>query len=184
MRLINSEDVKKAIRVNKETGKQEIDNLAVLEIIQSQQEQINEVKKQMLIFLGVLENLEKTLDKRYAEITEKANSLELGTKEIQKGIQAGVSSSAKEIIREVTTTSLNEVITKVKTTGEKVSSDIDKAGEKLEKRLELANIFNYMSWVFIIVVVLAIAFSYWKMRIIEAKIDYSIDKIEVLKQEK
>lgn len=180
MRLINSEEIKKAIKVNKENGKQEIDSFAVLEIIQAQQNQIEEMRKQMLIFLGVLEKLEQNLDKRYEEITVKASSLELGAKDIQKGIQAGVSSSAKEIIKDLTTDELNKVIKNIKTTGETASEEIEKAGNKLKKELELANIFNYMSWVFIIIVVLAIAFSYWKMRIIEAKIDYNTYEIQRL----
>lgn len=50
MRLINSEEIKKAIKVNKETGKQEIDNFAILEVIETQQKQIEEIRKQMLIF--------------------------------------------------------------------------------------------------------------------------------------
>ena len=68
MRLINSEEIKKAIKVNEETGKQEIDSLAILEVMETQQKQIEEMKKQMLIFLGVLEKLEQNLDKRYEEI--------------------------------------------------------------------------------------------------------------------
>ena len=116
MRLINSEEIKKAIRVNKETGKQEIDNLAVLEILETQQKQIEEMRKQMLVFLGILEKLEQNLDERYEEITVKASSLELGAKEIQAGIKAGVSSSAKEIIKELTTDELNKVIKNIKTT--------------------------------------------------------------------
>ena len=180
MRLINSEEIKKAIRVNKETGKQEIDNLAVLEILETQQKQIEEMRKQMLVFLGILEKLEQNLDERYEEITVKASSLELGAKEIQAGIKAGVSSSAKEIIKELTTDELKNVIKNIKTTGETTSKEVEKAGNKLKKELELANIFNYMSWVFILVVVFAIAFSYWKMRIIEAKIDYNTYEIQRL----
>lgn len=180
MRLINSEEIKKAIKVNKETGKQEIDSLAILEVMETQQKQIEEIRKQMLIFLGVLEKLEQNLDKRYEEITVKASSLELGAKEIQAGIKAGVSSSAKEIIKEITTDELNKVIKNIKTTGEITSKEVEKAGNKLKKELELANIFNYMSWVFILVVVFAIAFSYWKMRIIEAKIDYNTYEIQRL----
>ncbi len=57
--------------------------------------------------------------------------------------------------------------------GETTSEEIEKAGEKLKKGMELANIFNYMSWVFILVVIFATAFSYWKIRIIEAKLDYN-----------
>lgn len=75
MRLINSEEIKKAIKVNEETGKQEIDSLAILEVMETQQKQIEEMRKQMLIFLGVLEKLEQNLDKRYEEIAVKANSL-------------------------------------------------------------------------------------------------------------
>lgn len=176
MRLINSEEIKKAIKVNEETGKQEIDSLAILEVMETQQKQIEEMRKQMLIFLGVLEKLEQNLDKRYEEIAVKANSLELGAKEIQ----AGVSSSAKEIIKELTTDELKNVIKNIKTTGETTSKEVEKAGNKLKKELELANIFNYMSWVFILVVVFAIAFSYWKMRIIEAKIDYNTYEIQRL----
>lgn len=180
MRLINSEEIKKAIKINEETGKQEIDNLAILEVMETQQKQIEEMRKQMLIFLGVLEKLEQNLDKRYEEIAVKANSLELGAKDIQKGIQTGISSSAKEIIKELTTDELKNVIKNIKTTGETTSKEVEKAGNKLKKELELANIFNYMSWVFILVVVFAIAFSYWKMRIIEAKIDYNTYEIQRL----
>lgn len=180
MRLINSEEIKKAIKANEETGKQEIDSFAILEVMETQQKQIEEIRKQMLIFLGVLEKLEQNLDKRYEEITVKASSLELGAKEIQAGIKAGVSSSAKEIIKELTTDELNKVIKNIKTTGETTSEEVKKAGEKLKKGMELANIFNYMSWVFILVVVFATAFSYWKMRIIEAKIDYNTYEIQRL----
>lgn len=180
MRLINSEEIKKAIRVNKETGKQEIDNLAVLEVMQAQQNQIDEMRKQMLILLGVLEKLEQDLDKRYEEITEKANSLELGAKEIQAGIKAGVSSSAKEIIKELTTDELNKVIQNIKTTEETTSEKIEKAGNKLKRDMELANIFNYMSWFFIFMIVVAMILSYYKVKIIEAKIDNNTYEIQRL----
>ena len=180
MRLINSEEIKKAIRINKETGKQEIDNLAVLEILETQQKQIEEMRKQMLVFLGVLEKLEQNLDERYEEITVKASSLELGAKEIQAGIKAGVSSSAKEIIKELTTDELNKVIKNIKTTGETTSKEVEKAGNKLKKELELANIFNYMSWFFIFMIVIAMILSYYKVKIIEAKIDNNTYEIQRL----
>lgn len=180
MRLINSEEIKKAIRVNKETGKQEIDNLAVLEILETQQKQIEEMRKQMLVFLGILEKLEQNLDERYEEITVKASSLELGAKEIQAGIKAGVSSSAKEIIKELTTDELNKVIKNIKTTGETTSKEVEKAGNKLKRDMELANIFNYMSWFFIFMIVIAMILSYYKVKIIEAKIDNNTYEIQRL----
>ena len=180
MRLINSEEIKKAIKVNEETGKQEIDSLAILEVMETQQKQIEEMRKQMLIFLGVLEKLEQNLDKRYEEIAVKANSLELGAKDIQKGIQAGVSSSAKEIIKELTTDELKNVIKNIKTTGETTSKEVEKAGNKLKRDMELANIFNYMSWFFIFMIVIAMILSYYKVKIIEAKIDNNTYEIQRL----
>ena len=183
MRLINSEEIKKAIKTNKDTGKQEIDSLAVLEIIQAQQGQIDEVRKQMLIFLGVLEKLEQDLDKRYSEINKKADSLKLGAEDIQKGIQAGVSSSAKEIIKDLTTEKLNEVITKIKTTGETTSKDIKTAGDKLKSNLRLANIFNHMSWVLIIVAMGSSAFTFWKMRELNQNVDYKLNEIRNIQQD-
>lgn len=182
MRLINSEDIKKAIKINRDTGKQEIDSLGVLEVLQKQQEQIDEVRKQMLIFLGVLEKLEESLDRRYSEITEKANSLELGAKTIKESIAVGVSSSAKEIIKDLTETNLNKVIEKVKTAGTKATEDIDKAGKKLETNLKLANIFNHMSWVLIIVAIGSSAFTFWKMREFNQNVDYKLNEIRNIQQ--
>lgn len=183
MRLINSEEIKKAIKTNKDTGKQEIDSLAVLEIIQAQQGQIDEVRKQMLIFLGVLEKLEQDLDKRYSEINKKADNLKLGAEDIQKGIQAGVSSSAKEIIKDLTTEKLNEVITKIKTTGETTSKDIKTAGDKLKSNLRLANILNHMSWVLIVVAICSSAFTYWKMRELNQNVAYKLNEIRSIQQD-
>ena len=42
------------------------------------------------------------------------------------------------------------------------------------------DVFNYMSWVFILVVVFAIAFFLLEMRVIEAKIDYNTYEIQRL----
>nr|CRY95039.1 hypothetical protein [uncultured prokaryote] len=133
-------------------------------IIELQAEQIDNLKDDISILVGVFKKYDLVFSEKIETFTQQAKDLKLGSEELKKGMKAGIKEGAKEIIEDSTQSSLKSILESITTATDKANKKIEETGDSLAGKISLWDRLNVILVFAVAVIIILGIFFGWQFR--------------------
>lgn len=151
-------------------------------IVALQSQQIDSLKDDISILLGVFNKYDEVFAKRVDEFTQQAKDLKLGSDELRKGMREGIKEGAKEIIEESTQNSLKRILQSMEQSIDKANTRIEQTGESLARKISLGDILNSILGFIVALMLILGVFLGWQFRSLRKETGERLYQMEEIQQ--
>lgn len=151
-------------------------------IVALQSQQIDSLKDDISILLGVFNKYDEVFAKRVDEFTQQAKDLKLGSDELRKGMREGIKEGAKEIIEESTQNSLKRILQSMEQSIDKANTRIEQTGESLARKISLGDILNSILGFIVALMLILGVFLGWQFRSLRKETGERLYQMEGIQQ--
>lgn len=157
--------------------------LELKKIVEFQAEQIDSLKDDISILVGVFKKYDVVFSEKIEMFTQQAENLKLGSEELRKGMKAGIKEGAKEIIEDSTQNSLNSILQSITTTTDEVNKKIEETGNELEKKVSIWDKLNFVLCLIIATMIILGIFLGWQFRGLRQEMNNRLQEMDNRLQE-
>ncbi len=151
-------------------------------IVALQSVQIDSLKEDISILLGVFTKYDKVFSKRVDEFTQQAKNLSLGADELKKGMKEGIKEGAKEIIEESTQNSLKRILESMEQSMDRANDRIEETSKSLARKISIGDILNSILGFVVVSIIILGAFLGWQFRSLRKDTQERLYQMEAIQQ--
>ena len=149
-------------------------------IVALQSVQIDSLKEDISILLGVFTKYDKVFSKRVDEFTQQAKDLKLGSDELRKCMKEGIKEGAKEIIEESTQNSLKRILESMEQSIDRANNRIEETSKSLARKISIGDILNSILGFVVVTIIILGAFLGWQFRSLRKDTQESLYQMEAI----
>lgn len=151
-------------------------------IVALQSVQIDSLKEDISILLGVFTKYDKVFSKRVDEFTQQAKDLKLGSDELRKGMKEGIKEGAKEIIEESTQNSLKRILESMEQSIDRANNRIEETSKSLARKISIGDILNSILGFVVVTIIILGVFLGWQFRSLRKDTQERLYQMEGIQQ--
>ena len=151
-------------------------------IVALQSVQIDSLKEDISILLGVFTKYDKVFSKRVDEFTQQAKDLKLGSDELRKGMKEGIKEGAKEIIEESTQNSLKRILESMEQSIDRANNRIEETSKSLARKISIGDILNSILGFVVVTIIILGVFLGWQFRSLRKDTQERLYQMEAIQQ--